>query len=60
MGILNSASKAFASAEEACTASYPACRCAAQPTRTDTGESTTDESRIVVRCIEGLCTTALQ
>ncbi len=45
----------FDAAEAICTAQYPGCECAQQPTTTEDGQATGDETQIQAHCVENLC-----
>jgi hypothetical protein len=57
IGINVAEQAAFEAAEAICESQYPGCGCAAGPTTAEDGNSSTDDTAIVVDCVEGSCTT---
>lgn len=57
IGVASGSLAAFNAAEADCAAGYPACGCAAQPTKAEDGRDTTDGTTIKVACQNGQCTT---
>jgi hypothetical protein len=61
LGINKRLVTAFNDAEKACAASYPACGCASQPTRTEDGSMQLGfDGGIAVKCQSGSCTTFIK
>ncbi len=58
-GVGQSETVAYTAAEKLCESQYPACGCAAQQTRTDSGQTVTDPSKVRAVCQKGICTTYL-
>jgi len=54
-GIAATGAQAFAEAEAACEASYPACGCASQPTLAQDGNTASSLDDLAVTCQEGAC-----
>ncbi|MCA9664864.1 MAG: hypothetical protein KC503_04725 [Myxococcales bacterium] len=60
IGINKADKAAFDSAEAACDASWPACGCASQPTKTEDGSTVLGSAKAAATCVNGRCVSYIE